>query len=425
MAAKWKKGNSRFKPEVVLKELAKTRMPSLEGKKPAFSAIEFHQLVPVLHSMLSFPAAAKHLDPGTIITAAVSRVEGELTSTAVLDAVNQQITAALSQRQHEYKVLTSISLSNAVKLGPIRLLGATLRFYPKEYPAQLSRERSQKVARHNVPAVEAPGDCLKVVVAVRGTTSILAFSSASRALDLYRAVWCLSVNPALELFGRSWKPINEVRTGGIHTVHGGPSEHDDSDQMWFEPYQANLEAFRPQKPDSVKRYVNSILQKLSRCPYSSDLEDALVIYVRALDEWNQTAAFTRLWTALERLTSPDVGKYDLMVQRVAFLFSDAHLATQTMEHLREFRNDCIHKGTEAPHAKTYCLQLQTYFRHLFLFHIQNSGKFKSLEEINAFLDLPADRDELTVLARRVKSALNFRTPLAKTMTVGDKLSDSV
>ncbi len=76
MPAKWKKGNSRFKPEVVLKELAKTRMPPLEGKSAAFSALEFHQLVPVLHSMLSFPEEAKHLDPGTITTAAVSRVEG-------------------------------------------------------------------------------------------------------------------------------------------------------------------------------------------------------------------------------------------------------------------------------------------------------------------------------------------------------------
>jgi hypothetical protein len=412
MAAKWKKGNSRFKPEVVLSELAKARMPSLEGEKPAFSAIEFHQLVPVLHSMLLFPEAAKDLDPGTIITAAVSRVEGALTSAAVLEAVNKQITAALSKKRNEYRVLTSISLSNVVKLGPTKILGATLRFYQSQYPPRLLRERAQKIAQQNVPAAEAPANCVKVVVTVRSTNSLLAFSSASRALDLYRAVWCLSTNSAIELFGHAWKPINEIRTGGIHTVHGAPSADDDFDQLWFEPYQANIEAYRPRKPDSIKKYVSGILQKLRRCPYSSHLEDALVIYVRALDEWNQTAAFTRLWTALERLTSPEVGKYDLVVRRVAFLFSDTHLVTQTMEHLREVRNNCIHNGEDSPHAKTYCLQLQNYFRQLVLFHIRNSGKFTSLDEINAFLDLPTDREELAALARRVKSAQKYRMPSA-------------
>ncbi len=219
----------------------------------------------------------------------------------------------LSKRLYEYKVLTSISLSNVVKLGPTKLLDATLRFHQNRYPPRLSRERTEKIARQTVPAVEAPANCLKVTVTVRSTNPLSAFSSASRALDLYRAVWCLSTNPAFELFGRAWRPINEIRTGGIHTVHGGSPTDDDLDQLLFEPYQANLEAYKPTNPASVKKYVGAILQKLHRCPYSSDLVDALVIYVRALDEWNQTAAFSRLWTALERLTSPDVGRYDVVV----------------------------------------------------------------------------------------------------------------
>jgi hypothetical protein len=107
--AKWKK-SPRFRPEVVLKEIAKTRLPKLEGAPMSFSAIGFSQTVPLLHTMLDFPDAAAELDHGALISAAISRVDGELTREAFLLELNRQLDSALSKRINAYRVLTTMSL---------------------------------------------------------------------------------------------------------------------------------------------------------------------------------------------------------------------------------------------------------------------------------------------------------------------------
>ncbi|GAB4058189.1 hypothetical protein GCM10028811_07780 [Uliginosibacterium sediminicola] len=131
--------------------------------------------------------------------------------------------------------------------------------------------------------------------------------------------------------------------------------------------------------------------------------------MRAFDEWNQTTAFTRLWGAVERLVSPGHGNYDVLVRRCAFLWADSAFATATLEHLREYRNNWIHSGNESTQAKTYCFQLQMYFRTLVLFHIRTAGLFQTIEEANEFLDMPTDLEVLKKLQSRVSLARRFRT----------------
>ena len=267
--------------------------------------------------------------------------------------------------------------------------GVKLNYCGATYPRRFAKTRAQRISRGDVPASESPHEYSRVVASVTAKEPRLAVSAALRALDLQRALWCLFCNTEMEIIGRSWVPINAIQLAAVHTVHSKDGALA-GEEIWFEPYHSSTTAYVPKDAAKIKRKVQGILSRLKRSPYSTDIIGALLLYVRALDEWNQNTAFVRLWSAVERLASPGHGDYDAVVRRCAFLWDDPAFASQTLEHLREYRNGYMHSGTETSEAKTYCFQLQQHFRPLVLFHIGNANRFRSLKEANDFLELPTD-----------------------------------
>ena len=149
------------------------------------------------------------------------------------------------------------------------------------------------------------------------------------------------------------------------------------------------------------------MRRLTSAQYGTALTEALLRYVRALDERDQNNAFIKLWGAVESITSPEVAKYDLLIQRCSFLFNDTQYHKQILEHLREYRNSSVHAGDQNELAKSHCFQLQYYFVQLFLFHLRNGQVFSSLDEANQFLDLPPDKAKLLARQRMIQKALKF------------------
>jgi hypothetical protein len=213
----------------------------------------------------------------------------------------------------------------------------------------------------------------------------------------------------MEIIGRSWEPINSIRLGAIHTVHKPTGAIADS-PVWFEPYHAAAKINQPAKNELLQKRVRDYHRRLEKLTpnYKQSLVDALVLYVRAFDEWNQTTAFLRLWTAFESLLSPGHGDYEAIVRRSSFLWDDVPYHAQTLEHLREFRNSCVHSALDVENAKTHCYQLQQYFRNLVHFHLGQAGRFISLDQSNEFLDLPTEVTELERRRAVLTRALRFR-----------------
>jgi hypothetical protein len=181
-------------------------------------------------------------------------------------------------------------------------------------------------------------------------------------------------------------------------------------EYWFEPHHVLSDPFQPNDAPGTLRLVRRAQRRLKLIPYRHDVVDALLLCVRALDEWNPNSAFVRLWSALERLTSPGYGDYESVVRRCAFVWKDVDFAIQTLEHLREYRNTMLHSGGESTHAKSYCFQLQQHFRPIVLFHINNAGRFETLKEANHFLDLPTDDAMLKRRELEIGRARKFRSP---------------
>ncbi len=358
--------------------------------------------------MLVFPDAAKDLDHATLIWRAAGHATGPLTKDSFLTALNSELTKALAVRRQTYHVLTSFSLDSHVRASAA-IDDVRVELKGKAYPRKFRASREEQLATPRLPAQEGPEECNRVIATLRSTSYASAFTAATRAIDIYRAIWCFLVNSEMEFVGDGWVPINAVRPGVFHTVHD-ESGKASGDHLFFEPHYVPKHPFKNKNLPKIAARVRLYLKRIKKCPYAEDLKDALVIYVRALDEPNQSVAFSRLWSALERLTSPQVADHNAVVRRCSFMWQDTDFAVQMLEHLREYRNAYVHRGHDSVHAKQYCFQLQQCFRLLFKFHIGHVGGFKSLEEANEYLDLPQDLAKLRELKDKVGQAIRYRTP---------------
>jgi hypothetical protein len=246
------------------------------------------------------------------------------------------------------------------------------------------------------------------VLRVRAKSEHQAAKIAFDEIDLNRAIWNILGNSSMEWgFGSEFRPINKVRLGRIHTVHN-LRDKDAAPSVWTEPNFVPVPIYSPQLPDVFRENAKKLQELLAIANYKAELQKALLLYVRALDEQDPSNALIKLWTAQELLTCPPgVADHERVVDRSSFLFRNKHLHRQILNHLRERRNKLVHSGFEGSQTKICCYQLQGYFRKLFYFHNSNHKLFNSLQEANEFLDLPTEVKELERRARVLDHAKEF------------------
>lgn len=406
MPAKWKK-SPRFDPAIILSRIDKGRTVS-PGGGAAFHGFEWEECLPALSSMLSLPPAASEIDSSTLIWRALTKVPGPLTPVDFLAAVNRELSSRLATREVSYRLLTTISLHPADIPRTISSGDTTLRFLAGNFPRSYVGPRDELIRTRPVPTPATPSRYCKVIVSVRSKSPTSAVHKALRALDLQRALWSSMVNPTMSISfgGPSLNPINVVRLGSQHTLHlpdGIPA----TEAIWFDPGFLETSVYRISKPALMRKYCVWAMQRIRSSSYQGQLVSALVRFVRALDEQDATTSFLRLWSALESLTTPGIADYERLVRRCVFLFKDASYHRQILEHLREYRNETVHAGEYSDHARTLCYQTSLYFVSLIRFHIRNASFFTSLDEANAFLDSPADKDKLIRQMKLGRKALKF------------------
>ena len=405
MPITWKKSKN-LKPAVILDSIAAIRSVN-PGGAPSFSGFGLEDDLPALQSMLDFPVVANEVQRSTLVWKALASISGELTPKTFLAAINDTLSQQIATREAQFHILTALSIAPQGLPAQTRIDGSTLKLLNKPYPRKYAA-RVSAVAARRLPVESTPDDYCRVIVTVTAKSYFGAMTKALRTLDIQRAIWCLMCNSQMEIIGQEWNPINVIRLGSIHTVHN-PDGSLASQEFWFEPNFKRALIFRHDRVDMFRKNSTFALRALSRCPcpYKSALTDALLRYVRALDERDQNTAFIRLWGAIEALTSPGFANYDQIVRRCSFLFRDRQYHQQILEHLREYRNQSIHAGDQSDKAKTHCFQLQLYFYHLIWFHLENVGFFTSLEEANAFLDLAPSKTTLLRSRQLVQKAIRF------------------
>jgi hypothetical protein len=139
--------------------------------------------------------------------------------------------------------------------------------------------------------------------------------------------------------------------------------------------------------------------------YREDIENALVRYVRALDDADPHSSFRRVWGVLEYLVN--TSDYDTLIRRVCFLVSDSdrHLIRMLVEHLRDVRNAFVHGDEARTNMGVFLEQVRMVTEWLIRFHFQKKNPFKSLAAAAEYLDTPTNHKLLQERLRNYRMAL--------------------
>ena len=408
MPVKWKTPN-RFKPALVLEKINAVRTINPEGGA-SYSGFDLQGHLPVLQSMLEFPTAAQEVDTSTLVWQVLGKIPETLTSKNVLEGLNRELSERLATKEERYLLVTSVSVDTTGLPCTFRHTGVEVRL-PAGGRGVYIAAHKRDLGKHRVPIDPTPINYQWVIADVKAKSADAAFAKAMRVVDLQRALWCLMGNKGMSIsFGiPSLEPINVCRLGGVHTIHR-PGGRAARDGIWFEPGFVSTKLFHFEKPSTVAKNSRWALRRIQACKYGDRIANALIRFVRALDQADPDSAFVRLWGALEALVTPDIADYEALVRRTAFVFQDGDYHRQILEHLREYRNNHLHGGLESSHARTHCFQLQMYFVQMAWFFIRNTKSFPSLCEVNEFLD---QSPKLPILKRQLaltKRAIRFVQP---------------
>lgn len=404
----WKTKNSNLKPEEILNKIERIKNLTDDGRV-SFEAFEYHNAFASLFSMIELPSKLDGLNLDSILSRSISMTAtaGVLTKDALMENIQKICRTELATREEKYCFLTSISINPAhLTVKSIYIEDTHINFFAGEYPKKYASRNREIKASYRALDDEHEKYC-KVKIQLKAKTDQGATTKALKSLDILRAIMALFGNSGMELLGNKHAPINKIRLGQTHTLHafsGKPAKS----SVWFEPYFEVGKVYSPSKPEIFGNNVKWALSKLNKCKYGRIIKDALLRYVRALDEREPNSALIRLWGALECIASPSDSNKDGIPRRCAFLFEESEFHQQILEHLREHRNQSVHAGEESERAKTYCYQIQFYFRQLILFHLRRSDDFQSLADANQFLDLPAKPSDLQKKIDLYRKALEFQ-----------------
>ncbi|MCD4720810.1 MAG: hypothetical protein K8S13_13275 [Desulfobacula sp.] len=405
MPVKWKK-NKNLKPQIILSKINSIKTVT-DDKKISYSGFEYHNVMAVLQNMIQFPKSFEELDKESIISEAVNNIakKADLDNTSVIDEINSLVRYKLAIRQLKYHMLTTISIKRPFPSKRIILEDSTIRILDYKYPKKYIG-RDEIISKQNLDIVETPSNYTKLIVTLKSKSLNGAITKALRVLDIQRSIWCLFGNASWEIGGDDWQPINRIRLGGKHTLHKNTGKLA-TKVFWYEPNFVKTKLFYVDNFKDYKKNCAWALKQLKLSKYKTNIKDALIRYVRALDERDQNVALIRLWGAIEALAAPSESNYDLVTRRCSFLYSDQEYHKQVLEHLREYRNCSVHAGDQIGRAKTNCYQLQNYFYSLIIFHLKSANDFSSLEEANNFLDLPSNKKYLQKKKLLIEKAIKF------------------
>ena len=154
-------------------------------------------------------------------------------------------------------------------------------------------------------------------------------------------------------------------------------------------------------------FAGNLRSRLTKLSYRSDIEGALIRYVRVLDSADLNDTFLRLWSLLEYLTDSTHDLYKVATRRAAFMFADRERSKLVLTHLTNHRNRFVHAGSDTDDIESLVFQLKRYVDALLLFHLGNRFGFSSRNEAALFMDLPLNKKELQLQIKRLQDAKKY------------------
>jgi hypothetical protein len=186
---------------------------------------------------------------------------------------------------------------------------------------------------------------------------------------------------------------------------------------------SHLRPYKIRRPERFSRYRKSLLLRMKRHPYAVTIKDALLRYNNALDKTDYDAGIVELWSVLESITGVENARYDDVVRRASFPWSDNAWARALLSHLRHYRNRSVHDGRSSAHRNEAIHFLRRFVEALLMFHWRNSIGAMTLAEACEFLHLEPNAAKLERRIELLQRAVKFITPKEQPQTSGSQQPD--
>ncbi|STO91737.1 hypothetical protein [Fluoribacter dumoffii] len=288
------------------------------------------------------------------------------------------IEAKKINRKYENKnLITSLSVSK-LPFREIQVFESKIKFY-KRIPRKFhSREQILKKLHTNTVQDQHYYKCI-----VSTLTDSNEIGIHLKNLNILRALFSLYNNYSFQMFtGLQKTPINRVCLGPFHTLHNSNGEPL-GNEVGYELKFIELEAIEIKQ---FKSLFSKIIDKIEKSPYKEELKNSLVLYVKALDDYDANISLVLLWNALDKLTNECPGNYDKIIDRSKIIFGNNSHHSQVITTLKNVRNDYVHNMSHNKKARSYCYELQIYFKFIFFLHLSNLSHLNSMKEALTTID---------------------------------------
>jgi hypothetical protein len=385
----------------IIERLTAIRTFNPDGR-PAFKAGEYSLIISILESAIDFHPEIPHADRPQLLRKAVSDAAkgSEITPELLRKHLAGTEKEYLKKPLQDFVLATAFAMEGHRDLKTTRINGVRISFaasLPRRFDRSAIADRIEDVAPNILENVT------HVLARVSARTPNAAFDHAQTSVDLIRALWnFILIYGSYQLLQTgSHRPLNAILPGRVHTLHQ-PDGTLIEEIFWYEP-----QAFSPQwvyvaneKWPAVLKRASKLLGRLRSLPYRGEIEDALVRYVRALDDADARSSFNRMWSVLEYLAD-SVGSYEKLITRASYVSRDDErtLVRMLLQHLRDVRNAVVHADKERSNIRTYLDQVKLATERLIMFHFRNGRRFGSRAALASFLDTPVDH---AVLKQRMK-----------------------
>lgn len=303
MTVSW---SDKFNPNPIIQRLQDSRVTGGAGGLN-YDGFSHKECVALLLQTLLFPRGIPEIERLRILNAATLSIKSDtfITSRALLEAINKLTDNYIQLPSQSYILTTSITISMFTDI-PIYSDRKVFVRFTSHPPSKFLRERAIFANRiHQALFTDLPKypHYLYVLARVSARSTHEAADSALDVIDLQRGIWNWFYNRrhfTRMSFG-SQDPVNRILLGPIHTLHY-PRGKLATETFWFEPtYRAPIRAHDLKNDmEGLLKFSKSVKNALRKCKYRTDIEGAIVRYVRALDDRDWHAAFLKLWGVLEK-----------------------------------------------------------------------------------------------------------------------------
>lgn len=389
--------------------------------KVSFDAFEYHYWRPVLNSAVRASPEVSSLKDACI-RKVLSDANLDLGSEVdFLDRCDSHFASLMKNEKKNYLLLCSITyagekLLNRLTDGPAVIWqpSVTSKIYKRALSSR--KELDGLIDRSGVAEPKWP--LTPLFIKVSAVDIWHAFNLAIDAADKFRGILNLMVNAnrSVPIFGfpRRHHAVNRFRLGPVETLHKLDGTLA-AQTFWYEPrwvHEAEDAKFAG-TPEKVREEILAFWRKATGGDLRNHITTGLLRYCRSLDRHDSDAALIGLWSALEFLTG--TSNYDLVVSRIAKLFSDDHVARIVADHVRIRRNATVHAASapEGEEAEMVLLHADTLVRRALYFCIVDGNKFRQTRDLFEFMDMNPNLRDLTRHRKLVDQFIKYREHLKR------------